>query len=280
MRPSSNFLAIPALIEVAGTTGSGFNIYDDTSNYLVSARHVLFKNSLEIFETPVTVTSLDQITQTKIVQHSLDCTILFAGDNFICHANPDVDIAVCRTSSLTPRTDLGANFFDSHVCDGVKDLTGDDVLQLGLSFDQCAISATVMPGDSIFLVGYPTSLAKEEKALDRGYPLLRSGVVAGKPPSGKIIIDCPTYPGNSGGLVVSANGHHPVGVAVRNIGFTEKLLSSIDRAEVSRRRHNTGYTVVEPIDLVIETIIQLRYLAHRKAVAAGLPSPLRPSTSA
>jgi hypothetical protein len=146
--------------------------------------------------------------------------------------------------------------------EGVTQIGYDPATYLqGTPLSMTALYASVIPGEPIFMMGYPTSLAEKEDALDRGYPLLRSGIVAGKPPSNKIIIDCPTYPGNSGGLVLRAEDRHSVGVAIRNIGFVEKLYSSVDRQEVSQRRHNSGYTVVEPMDRVIETINELKRLA-------------------
>lgn len=51
-----------------------------------------------------------------------------------------------------------------------------------------------------------------------------------------------------------------IGVAIRNIGFSEKLYSSVDRSEVSIRRHNSGFTVVEPMDRVLDIVQEMTAL--------------------
>ncbi|MGM5026344.1 trypsin-like peptidase domain-containing protein [Tardiphaga sp. 862_B3_N4_1] len=257
-----NYLSYPALIEIKGTTGSGFHLYDNENVYLVSAAHVLLKNKLELFTDPVIITALDSVTLTKTVKHSLDSPRLFADGNFCRHPDGLTDVAVCRIGTMRPQPDAGVNRYRMDLVEGVTQIGYDPATYLqGTPLSMTALYASVIPGEPIFMMGYPTSLAEKEDALDRGYPLLRSGIVAGKPPSNKIIIDCPTYPGNSGGLVLRAEDRHSVGVAIRNIGFVEKLYSSVDRQEVSQRRHNSGYTVVEPMDRVIETINELKRLA-------------------
>jgi hypothetical protein len=275
METPASYLVYPTLIEVAGTTGSGFHVYDDDSVYLVSARHVLFKDSISLFESPITFTSLDRHTLVKPVQKRLDSRILFADDNLIGHPNPGIDIAVCRIGKARRVKEPGGAGFRVKASNGVETITkGKELLQTGFNVKAFALSANIEPGEMIFSIGYPTSLARTDSALDRAYPLLRSGIVAGKPPSGKLLIDCPTYPGNSGGVVIRSKSRNPIGVAVKNVGFTEKLFSSVDQSEVSQRRHNSGYTVVEPMDRVIEAIAELNRLASRAQgeKAKGVPT--------
>lgn len=256
------YLAYPALIEVAGTTGSGFHIYDSEAFYLVSAAHVLFKGSRETFREPMTVTSLDRTTLVKPIKHQLDCETLFANNNLLKHPDGNIDVAVCRLGTITRREGAVVETYDMIRAEGVTPIGYDaTTFIMGTPLTMCLRLEAAVPGEKIYLLGYPTSLAHTESALDRGYPLLRSGIIAGKPPSNKIIIDCPTYPGNSGGLVMRAEDQCSIGVAIRNIGFVEKLFSSVDREEVSQRRHNSGYTVVEPMDRVIEVIDELKRLS-------------------
>lgn len=257
------YLGYPVLIEVAGTTGSGFQLYDKEWTYLVSAAHVLFKKSIETFSEPLKITSLDQKTLVKTISHTLDCRALYAANHLLKHRESEVDIAVCRIGKLEHRPDRGEHSYEFQPVEGVTaGGTDETTVMMGIPMIMSSMLEAVHPGDEIYLLGYPTSLAKGEKALDQGYPLIRSGIVAGKPPSNKIIIDCPTYPGNSGGLVMRADDQFAVGVAVRNIGFIEDLYSSVDQKVVSQRRHNTGYTVVEPMDRVLETIQELNTLVH------------------
>lgn len=257
---SPNWLAFPVLIEIAGTSASGFQISDDGFSYLVSAAHVLFKEKLEVYPQPAKITVLDVDTH-RPVEYELNFQTLYRNNCLVKHPDADVDVAVCRISRFAPTADADGRFSEVPM-DGVTELTPlDENSVQGLSLKAVRCLDQVRLCESILLLAHPTSLTRGDRALSFGYPLMRSGIVAGTPPSKRIIIDCPTYPGNSGGLVFRASDQTAIGVAVRNISFTEKLFSSVDRAEVSLRRHNSGYTVVEPMDRVLETIEEIKKLS-------------------
>jgi hypothetical protein len=120
-------------------------------------------------------------------------------------------------------------------------------------FDDVSISNT------IFLFGYPASLARTG-ALDKEKPLLRTGIVAGKTDDRRIIIDCPAYFGNSGGLVIEvAQGsgglwYPGIGIAVKMVPFVEELWSKQFGVQVGQRYENSGYAIVEPMDRVLELL--------------------------
>jgi hypothetical protein len=252
-----NFLAYPALIEVAGTSGSGFSIGDNEYSYLVSAAHVLFKEKLETHDQPIRVTLLDYNTH-KPVHYELDSGQLFEGNCLAKHSDRSVDVAVCRFGVLKAEGEDPSRVKEFPVR-GVKEINHDDDTMIqGISLDAVARIANVRLCESVLLLSHPTSLTHGDPALSRGYPLMRSGMVAGKPPSDRIVIDCPTYPGNSGGLVLRTSDQAAIGVAVRNVSFTEKLYSSVDKSEVSIRRQNSGFTVVEPMDRVLDIIEEMR----------------------
>jgi hypothetical protein len=74
-------------------------------------------------------------------------------------------------------------------------------------------------GNSVWLFGYPTSLANDD--LDLKTPLLRAGIVAGITKRHQIVLDCPSYFGNSGGLAVELvdERQYGIGVAIKMVPF-------------------------------------------------------------
>ena len=115
--------------------------------------------------------------------------------------------------------------------------------------------------NDIFIFGYPNSLG-EKGQLDRSRPLLRKGIVAGKNDLNKsIIIDCPVYQGNSGGLVVERWQESITAYLASMIGVVSGFVPFIDRLESEAFGYgnttveNSGYAVVTPIDRVLEMIV-------------------------
>lgn len=95
-------------------------------------------------------------------------------------------------------------------------------------------------------------------------PLLRSGIIVGRTEQGRVIIDCPVYFGNSGGLVIevvqqvsrtqnlgptiSHARYLGIGIAVEMIPFVEKLWSKQFSVQTGIRYENSGYSIVEPME--------------------------------
>lgn len=109
-------------------------------------------------------------------------------------------------------------------------------------------------GNEVFIFGYPVSLGFYEK------PLLRKGIVAGKNFNNKtLILDCPSYQGNSGGpaviveeLDISKTTFLPIGVVAGFIPFEEEWVNNRYEDLVNKTISNSGYSIIEPIDFVIE----------------------------
>jgi hypothetical protein len=112
------------------------------------------------------------------------------------------------------------------------------------------------------MFGYPISLTGPISAIfDPSEPLLRKGIVAGANLGRKtIIIDCPSYFGNSGGPVIQVD-HPSFGVTrFRVIGLVSGFVPFQEEWENKTMRYshviksNSGYTVVEPIDIALELV--------------------------
>jgi len=114
----------------------------------------------------------------------------------------------------------------------------------------------------IYIFGYPTSIGIDNPQIDPLVPLLRKGIVAGKNyKTKKIIIDGPSYQGNSGGPVIMIDEEADrikfllIGIVVEFVPYVENWLNDKYPGLANTSIHNTGYSVVEPMDYVIETIL-------------------------
>jgi hypothetical protein len=110
----------------------------------------------------------------------------------------------------------------------------------------------VQVGNDVFMFGYPTSISRDPQ-LNIMKPLLRKGIVAGKNIDlESIILDCPAFYGNSGGLVIEVeetgmftNKYRGIGIVTSLIPFQKQWLE------------NSGYSTVVPMDNVEDLIKQM-----------------------
>jgi len=120
----------------------------------------------------------------------------------------------------------------------------------------------VLVGNEVFIFGYPRSLGlQEHPQLDPDRPLLRKGIVAGKNVKAhSIVIDCPVYPGNSGGLVLEREEIGLGMTSFKGIGVLSEFVPFEQRwfnfgfALQNREWQNSGYAVVVPMDAVMELL--------------------------
>jgi hypothetical protein len=121
---------------------------------------------------------------------------------------------------------------------------------LGLEKDNFKLLKDVIVGNPAFVFGYPTSITKIDPWLDIKLPLLRKGIIAGKNESlSAIILDCPIFYGNSGGLVIEVEKtsltetkYKAIGVITNFVPYDIKWFQ------------NSGYSIVVPMDFVEELI--------------------------
>ncbi|HSR12087.1 MAG TPA: hypothetical protein VLS90_11650 [Thermodesulfobacteriota bacterium] len=119
----------------------------------------------------------------------------------------------------------------------------------GLRKGSYKLFSDVLLGNTVYVFGYPTSITRLSPALNIRMPLLRKGIVAGRNNSLKtIILDCPMYYGNSGGMVLeiedvgSEKKAFAVGVISQLVPFEQEWVG------------NSGYSIATPMDFLEELI--------------------------
>lgn len=271
--PEDN-LAYPVLLLMGNSSGSGFFLNTPTATFLVTAKHVLFdpatnrlrSDSLELISYP------REIKDVRRNVLALDLVVLKNGGNIKAHSSEDV--VVIRVASVTPapaeigaQPNLVAPLQPNTVNGMLSFLPGVTVKEtvghfVGVSIkDGIKTFAEVLVGNDVMMFGYPTSLALiPNPKIDFQRPLLRKGIVAGEHPQQRsIILDCPSYQGDSGGPILELESEFPT-QTYRVIGVMSAFVPFADTWKnehfnyVNTTLQNSGYSVVTPMDFVLELI--------------------------
>ena len=212
--------------------------------YFNNAIEKLFKLSQRIKLKGMTATIIsysDKKDEPNVNEFQLNLEAFFRVDKILYH--PSYDIAAIRIGRIITKN-------------GIRKIKiGKEIQPKSYSKIVCAREESikkfdnVLVGNEVFIFGYPTSLSISPH-IGIKKPLLRKGIVAGKNKFLKtIILDCPAYPGNSGGLVIEierigvANYNlSPIGIVSEYVPFYKKVTQ------------NSGYSIVVPMDAVNELI--------------------------
>lgn len=251
-----------------GDYGSGL-FYQDVDNvFIVTARHVIInekkddsgKTFYALRGDIGTVRYYSDDTETSI---SKGLEINFKGlfnKGYLTFSKTS-DILICKIGVIDT---IGYTkiIYDS---DNVKKLNPASSNINGYSKVHLASFDESILGSDIFIFGYPKSLGLQGNSqYDFNRPILRKGVIAGKYVDNKtIVIDCPSFGGNSGGPVVEIlkKGNHTeaklIGIVVSFIPLTEIWFNArynIKNVELV----NSGYSVIEPIEKIDDLIKQVK----------------------
>jgi len=130
---------------------------------------------------------------------------------------------------------------------------------------ECYYIITII-SNYIFIYGFPTGFGiPTEIQFDKYKPVLRKGIVAGKNLDTKtFLLDCPAYPGNSGGPIIAVgkddNGFESrriIGIVTQYIPYLEPQLNqSMQFKEFDLS--NSGLSVGIPIESIDEIIEELK----------------------
>jgi hypothetical protein len=249
----------PVLIAHDKGMGSGCFLRLSNSVYLVTAKHVLFSepggtNAPALLSPAAVVKSYSRAGTTNVSERGLAiglAQLLIAGE---VRFSNNRDVVLVRIEECASNDVNLVSFLP-----GIAFLSPQSGLQIPGPEFICA-AKDVDVGAEVFMFGYPTSLTGPiSQVFDPSEPLLRKGVVAGVNLARKtIIIDCPSYFGNSGGPVIQVEHPSPFQTRFRIIGLVSGFVPFQEEWENKTMRYshvlksNSGYTVVEPIDIALE----------------------------
>src|SRR3990167_4746093 len=229
-----NALSYPVLVVLEDkSSSSGFYIVDNSNVYFATARHSIFKINLE------------ELLKAKLIRyHTIhDVAIVYMGKNILLDNG---NTALSFSENFIQRLSDECN-----IC-----LSDTKWIE---KFDDVKI------GNEVFIFGYPNSLGLvSEQQIDYNMPLLRKGIVAGINVHKKtIVLDCPAYQGNSGGPVLivekldnSKITFLPIGIVTQFVPFVEKWVNDKYENVTNTTISNSGYSIVEPIDIVLELLFK------------------------
>ena len=246
-----NNLGYPVLVRVSdGSTGSGFYLRDEPYVYFVTAKHILFDPQSEsLLGDKAQLTSYGrEVNDTTKTVFDFDLRTLQPGH-----------IATDRARDLVVVRFLNRSSGDYQVAKGVTNLSTAKSGLVVVHRNTIRKFADVLISNPVIIFGYPVSLGlKDIPQLDYERPLLRQGIVAGKNErQGTLILDCPAYAGNSGGLVLeveqdAGGGHY------RAIGMVLQFVPAIQPWFDAKGNQagtgvvNSGYSIATPLDVVTD----------------------------
>jgi len=255
--PDDN-LAYPVLVTTEdGTSATGFYINHLNRIYFITAKHVIFKEPENILRSK-SLTLLSYPKDLKEVGKNLvELNMEKLQKNGMVKKHNSQDVASVFIGKADERG--GPIAFNDGLAMKIQSKSG--IVGVNTS-ETIKLFRDVLVGNEVLIFGYPTSLGiKEIKQIQHDKPLIRKGIVAGKNSEYEnIIIDCPTYPGNSGGPVIEKEQislgkceFKLIGLISQFVPFEEIWLSKRFGLE-NRQWQNSGYSIVVPVDTIMELI--------------------------
>jgi hypothetical protein len=248
-----NNLSYPVLIELNGSSGSGFYLnFEETTVYLVTAYHVLFDpQTNKIRSGSVNLISYDSSNLAKKLILTVDLSLA------VIIADATRDTVTILMGDVANNNGAISTKWKSYV---KKTEEGGEVSVVVVLSSNLKKFDQVLESNEVFLLGYPNSLGSTGQ-IEIKRPLLRKGIVAGKNYANRtIIVDCPVYFGNSGGLTIEVeeieSGKRKfsiIGIVTQYIPFIERL-QSLQMGYTNMNMENSGYGVVVPADVIQEII--------------------------
>ena len=264
----SNNLAYPILISIQGknpSTATAFYLRNDKCLYLVTAKHVLFTKPPESKlrgTKAICLSYPEDISIEEPIMIVID--VNSCNDQNLIKYHQEHDVAIVQIGSIVKKSDSSS--YSIKFRKGIGQLKGKLMPNIVVADVENTKSFNdVLISNDVFIFGYPTSIGiKKTPQFEYHRPLLRKGIVAGKNLKNEtIILDCPIYYGNSGGLVIEVDHVSLIQKRYLLIGVLSQFIPYTETWENKRNKlthlelTNSGYSVVTPINKVLELISQL-----------------------
>jgi len=259
------FFATLISINESASLGSGFRVKYKGFNFLVTAKHVLFTKNAVRYGDDMVLTCygpernetapwiyLVDLREAKVFSSvAYDIAAVLLGSNVAIEGHDHkTPLKELKANDVRP-THLVPEPYVSVASAGSGHIVSLDAEAIG-KLDNVSLA------NDVYLSGFPTSLGiRSNDYYDFRKPLIRKGIVAGiYPEKSTFVIDCPSYPGNSGGPVVehcSDDYFRVTGVVSKFIPYETRWHSN--RGDVTNVDiANSGYTVCTSMDAVVKML--------------------------
>ena len=257
----------PALVPQA----SGFFLSAGDALYLVTGRHVLFNNASP--EPQLICKQAELIAYSRNPKEAgrnlilLDLEALNASGDLKKHATHDV--AVVRIGTFA-KVDGKKT---THFLQGVQGL---EVLPSGIvavGLDGVKNIDQVFAADEVYVLGFPSSIGFQNiPQIDYLRPLIKKGIVAAINEQRKtLILDSSVFHGNSGGPVLEVEQQDAQTKKLHIIGIISQIIPVVasglnpNSSHAATEKYNSGYSVAEPMDAVLE-LINCSYVEGKRPI--------------
>jgi hypothetical protein len=242
-------------------------IYSDYSNiYLITAKHVLFPEEGDSLNTSKLnsmkiICSFYRDDPNSGVKRDIEIDVYSAYTEGAVSWNPSVDIAAIKlgiNAKYLPDSTAIIDYYSfvkRHKSSAIVTVRRSDII----TYDEIQV------GNEVFVIGYPISLnilPPKHRQYDYDRPLIRRAIISGKYiDHHTFIVDCPIYPGNSDGPVITNNTPSNVLTATpiyKFIGIMTEFVPCIDTLTDPKNssktvyRMNSGYSVIVSIDQIFD----------------------------
>ena len=265
--PEDN-LAYPVLLSLQTIIGkslaSGFFINAPHAMYLVTANHflseidtILRDPSTRQYRPDVNVTATSYSRDpSDNKRNSFLLNIRILDSNGYLQTDPATDVMVIalgigdNLEKQTPRPITPVA--------GVTLQETTNLGTVGVSIDNIKKFDQVLIGNDVIMYGYPTSIGLANMPqLDPDRSLLRKGIVAGKnAQKHTLVLDCPTYQGNSGGPILEID-RELTQTKYFLIGLAEQYVPYAMGSPTVNIIINSGYGIATPMDPVMKIVEEM-----------------------
>jgi hypothetical protein len=195
-------------------------------------------------------------------QNRLEIDLQSLNDIGKVKAHATHDVAVVQIGTITTVAQGEKPGFLSFL-PGVQSAHASPSGLLSAALDSVKKLNEVLTADDVYVLGYPSSIGVQQAPqIDYNSPLIRKGIIAGVNDANKtIVLDCLTFKGNSGGPVLEVTRQafvakfSIVGVISQYIPVTETWINTT-QSYFNMQLYNSGYSIAEPMDVVLELIGQ------------------------
>ncbi len=247
-------LASSSLISTGSSSGSGFLLLWDKKLYLITARHLLFneENNFTLVSDEIEISCpLNSVTDLDLRRYKIN--MQKAKSKY----SKKSDVAVVLLGSVEKIKDK-QTYSIRHLpyVDQLDKTVNNPVVIIE---DKIKMIDDVYLSNDIFIFGFPTSLTaiNGHQFFYYDKPLLRKGIVSYiNKNDNTIILDCPVYPGNSGGPVFELTVtekekvYNLIGVVSKYIPYKQEWRNLRDKI-TNVEYLNSGFSVATAMDEVI-----------------------------